>query len=439
MGEINITNKKTWFIPKFSSSPSDGTVTYTCPEFFNVSGGSLSYSGDTISGDTEIYARENEGAEDRSGSFSLTATTNPSSAYSGTTEIACAWTVTQAGVPVIPTLELSTPASAISSASTAITYTIESNVKTTVKYKDVTEQHEATTGATGQFVVPVNTGDSQIVHVISAWCTDNPSVSATTTVTQAQASSVTQDIRVSVYGKVSDYTGGSCTRLNVYWSGLTIGTQIRLFTNDAAIMELIQIYVSAATGSYTKDNMPTVRRNDDSRPRRVEVTAKLLEDTGVTGSDSWMQDGKPETHAAVWIDPASQHVTFKNYGPLNVSATSGFFVNIGWVNKLSIDKDSIGALTAIGAGSAKTLTATADTTSGESTFEIRLSWEDTGDGNIKYDRRTTYYWKENGIQQSKTLSGNTEVLIRTATGDTKLSDFEVRTSQLPIPDPNSGV
>ena len=57
MDEINITSRKTRFIPKFSSDPADGTVTYTCPEFFTPTGGSLTYTGSTVEGD-EIYANK---------------------------------------------------------------------------------------------------------------------------------------------------------------------------------------------------------------------------------------------------------------------------------------------------------------------------------------------------------------------------------------------
>lgn len=96
MDEINITSRKTRFIPKFSSDPADGTVTYTCPEFFTPTGGSLTYTGSTVEGD-EIYANKNEDASSRQGIFSLTATTNPSPDYEGTLTVTCAWTITQEG------------------------------------------------------------------------------------------------------------------------------------------------------------------------------------------------------------------------------------------------------------------------------------------------------------------------------------------------------
>jgi hypothetical protein len=192
MATINIPNGKTRLKLKISSEPSKGTVSYVIsydaalyPNFFNRTVGTLTYTGGTIYGDTEIYANENDSAEARDAEFKLTATTDSSEEYEDVATVTCAWTITQEGTPIEPRIELTTSTPQIPATAAVITYTIKSNTGTTVKYGEESRQYPETEGITESFSVPQNTGDEPVVHVISGWCTDDPSVSATTTVTQS--------------------------------------------------------------------------------------------------------------------------------------------------------------------------------------------------------------------------------------------------------------
>ena len=95
------------------------------------------------------------------------------------------WTIEQESAPITPRLELTTMVPDISASDTAITYTIKCNVATTVKYKEQTHTHNATEGETDSFSVPINESQGPVQHVITAYCTDSPSVSETLTFTQA--------------------------------------------------------------------------------------------------------------------------------------------------------------------------------------------------------------------------------------------------------------
>lgn len=113
MSTINISRKKTWFKPRISSAPTDGTAAYVITwnheaygDFFNTTGGNITYSGAAIAGDIEIYANENNGANSRSAEFKLSATTNRSPDYAETSTITCAWTITQEGTGCEPSLVL---------------------------------------------------------------------------------------------------------------------------------------------------------------------------------------------------------------------------------------------------------------------------------------------------------------------------------------------
>lgn len=95
--EIRISSKKTWFMPRFSSSPPDGRADFVCPEFFNISGGTLTYSGGTIVDNPRLCAEENTSANERSGMFTISAFTNQSEYYASYASVVCAWTITQEG------------------------------------------------------------------------------------------------------------------------------------------------------------------------------------------------------------------------------------------------------------------------------------------------------------------------------------------------------
>ena len=95
--DISIGKKKTWFYPNISSEPTNGTVAYNCPDFFNVREGNVNYTNGTVSG-VEFYAEENTTGAERQGTLTLTVETAPlPEEYSGTATIICGWTITQAG------------------------------------------------------------------------------------------------------------------------------------------------------------------------------------------------------------------------------------------------------------------------------------------------------------------------------------------------------
>lgn len=94
MDTINIPKNKTTFLLSIHSLPSNGQIVYTCPDFFEVTGGTQNYSGQAAQ--FILGVKENGSYTSRTGTLSLTGTTSPTAGYDGTATITCAWTVTQA-------------------------------------------------------------------------------------------------------------------------------------------------------------------------------------------------------------------------------------------------------------------------------------------------------------------------------------------------------
>ena len=90
------------------------------------------------------------------------------------------FTVTQSAVA--PTISITAP-TPVASTATSMSYTVTSNVDAvTVKYGNQTK-----TTKTGTFTISANTGINPVTHVITASCTDYPTVTATTSVVQNAA------------------------------------------------------------------------------------------------------------------------------------------------------------------------------------------------------------------------------------------------------------
>ena len=95
-------------------------------------------------------------------------------------EIVKTFTVTQNAL--VPTISISST-TPIEATATSISYTVTSNMNAvTVKYSNQTK-----TTKTGSFTIPANTGLTPVTHVITASCTDYPTVTATTSVVQNAA------------------------------------------------------------------------------------------------------------------------------------------------------------------------------------------------------------------------------------------------------------
>ncbi len=91
------------------------------------------------------------------------------------------FTITQSAVA--PTISITAP-TPVASTATSMSYTVTSNVDAvTVKYGNQTK-----TTKTGTFTIPANTGINPVTHVITASCTNYPTVTATTSVVQNAAS-----------------------------------------------------------------------------------------------------------------------------------------------------------------------------------------------------------------------------------------------------------
>lgn len=93
MDTINIPKNKTTFLLSINSLPQNGKIDYTCPDFFDVTGGTQNYSGQAAQ--FILGVKENGSYTSRTGTLSLTGTTNATAGYDGTATITCAWTVTQ--------------------------------------------------------------------------------------------------------------------------------------------------------------------------------------------------------------------------------------------------------------------------------------------------------------------------------------------------------
>lgn len=82
----------------------------------------------------------------------------------------------------VPTISVTAPS--VAATATSISYTVSSNVDAvTVKCSN----GQSATTKTGRFTIPANTGTTEKTYSITAYCTNYPSYSATTTVTQSAA------------------------------------------------------------------------------------------------------------------------------------------------------------------------------------------------------------------------------------------------------------
>lgn len=103
MPTINIPNHKTYFMTRFFSTPGNGVLSYSCPSFFNVSGGDEHYSGG-IGKLLTLYAEENTSSVARTGVLSITGTTDTTAGYEGNAVIVCSWTINQEAAPAPPAI-----------------------------------------------------------------------------------------------------------------------------------------------------------------------------------------------------------------------------------------------------------------------------------------------------------------------------------------------